>query len=249
MPEDKPITNDQLRGLLDALLGGNPAAPDQAQNAGQSLDQLLGNMASPTNATADDQSAGSSFGDLLGTMMGSAPQGANAPTTGAGSDPLGSILGGLLSGGMPQGGAQTQDAMSGDPMSAILGGLLGGGMQGGSGAGALGNNSFLAPIVRAIAAKIGISPQIAEAVVSFALTQLMSGDGNQLAQLLGGQGTVSKKYLRDSGLVSQLAQQTGMDNKTATKSLQQVLQAFGTQMGEGTLDDRQRSLQSWLETK
>lgn len=161
---------------------------------------------------------------------------------------MSAILGGLLGGGM-QSGTPTQSA-SGDPMSAILAGLLGGGMQGGSsGASALGNNAFLAPIADAIAAKIGISPQIAESIVSFALSQLMSGQGNQLAQMLAGKGTISQKYLRDSGLADQLTQQTGMDTQTAVSSLHQVFQAFGTQMGGGTLDERQQGLQSWLNSK
>ncbi len=170
-----------------------------------------------------------------------------------GGDVMSALLGGLLGGGMPQGGAPMQGAPGmggGDAMSALLGGLLGGGMPGGMpNASAMGNNSFLAPIVDAIAAKIGIPPQIAQLVVSFVLGQLMGGQRDpQLAQMLGGRGTVSQKYLRDSGMVRQLAEQTGLDNKTATKSLQQVMQAFATQMGEGTMEEHQSGLQSWLGT-
>jgi hypothetical protein len=198
------------------------------QNTGQSLDDVLGTLSNSANTTPADSPTGSSLGDILGSMTGGSPQGGGAPATGAGGDPLSAILGGLLGGGMQ------------------------GGMQGGTpGAGALGNNAFLAPIVESIASKIGIPPEIAGTVVSFALSQLMSREGSsgQLAQMLGSRGNVSQKYLRESGLASQLAAQTGMDNKTAVKSLQQVLQAFGTQMGEGTTEDRQQGLQSWLETK
>jgi hypothetical protein len=210
--------------------------------------------------------------------MGGSPQAGSAPLQDAGGDPLGALLGGLLGGGMsPSGGLPAQgtgggdplssflgglqgggpaapdaSAASADPMSALLGGLLGGGMQGGpagAGAGSLGNNAFLAPIVEAIASKIGLPPQIGGVVVSFALNQLMGGQRDpQLAQMLGGKGIVSQKYLRDSGLVSQLAEQTGMDNKSAVKSLQQVFKAFGTQMSEGTMEKRQADLQSWLAT-
>ena len=67
--------------------------------------------------------------------------------------------------------------------------------------------------------------------------------------MLGVSGSVSPKYLRDSGLANQLAEQTGLDKKTATKSLQQVLQAFGTQMSEGTMEDRQKSLQVRLKNQ
>lgn len=253
MPTDNPIASDPLRGLFSALLNGSPAVQDHMRNTGQSLDQIMASLWNDASASSGDRSPSEPFGDLLGTMMGGAPQSGDTPTPNAGGDPLGSILGSLLGGGMQQGSAPLPSApgTSGDPMSAILGSLLGGGMQGGTpNASALGGNSFLAPIVDAIAAKIGIPPQIAEAVVSFALGQLVGGQRDpQLVQMLAGRGTVSQKYLRDSGLVSQLTQRTGMDPKTATKSLQQVLEAFGTQMGEGTTDDRQKSIQSWLESK
>jgi len=210
MTEDKSIANDPMRGLLDALLGGNP-----------------------TNTPTENPSAGGAFSDLLGTMMGGTSPNANAPTLGASGDPLGSLLGGLLGGGPTQANTPTQDAAGGEPMSALLGGLLGGGMPGGADTTVLGNNSFLAPIIQTIVAKFGIPPQIAETIISFALTQLLSGQGGQLAQMLGNKGTVRQKYLRDSGLANQLAEQTGMDSKTAAKSLQQVLDAFGAQMGQG----------------
>jgi hypothetical protein len=271
MPE-----NDPLSGLLGALIGGHPAVQAHMQNTGQSLDQVLAGLSNTANPPADGGATRSPLGDILGSMVSGSPQAGSAPATG--DDPMSALLGSLLGGGMPQGGAPSQSApatggdplsallgggmpqggapsqgapaMGGDPMSALLGGLLGGGMQGGPGASALGSNAFLAPIVDAIAAKIGIPPPIAQVVVSFALTQLMGGQRDpQLAQMLGGRGNVSQKYLRDSGLVKQLAQQTGMDNKTATQSLQQVLQAFGTQMGTGTTEDRQQGLQSWLTDK
>ncbi|MGE5263999.1 MAG: hypothetical protein ACM3S0_11515 [Acidobacteriota bacterium] len=276
MPGNSPLSNDPLSGLLGALLGGHPAVQEHMQNTGQSLDDVLGTLSNSANTPPADSPTGSSLGDILGSMTGGAPQGGGAPAAGAGGDPLSAILGGLLGGGMqggtPGAGGDPLSAIlggllgggmlggmqggtpgaGGDPLSAILGGLLGGGMQGGmAGAGALGNNAFLAPIVESIASKIGIPPEIAGTVISFALSQLMSREGGsgQLAQMLGSRGSVSQKYLRDSGLASQLAAQTGMDNKTAVKSLQQVLQAFGTQMGEGTTEDRQQGLQSWLETK
>jgi hypothetical protein len=51
---------------------------------------------------------------------------------------------------------------------------------------------------------------------------------------------VSQKYLRHSGRANQLAQQAGMDNKTSAKSLPHVLHASGTQMGERTMENRQK---------
>lgn len=183
----------------------------------------------------NDPTKNDPLGDLLGSLLGG-DQAIQGQTQNPG-DPLDQFLGNI------SGNANT--ASSGSPgggsLGEILGGLMGGaqqgGMQGGApGGGAPGANASLAPIIDAIAEKIGIPPQIATTIVTFALSQLMSGQGNQLAQMLGGRGTVSREYLRDSGLADQLTQQTGMDNETAVKSLQQVFQAFGSQMGGGTQD-------------
>jgi len=231
-PAGGGATRGAFGDILGSLLGGAPEAGSEPAAGGDPMSVLLS-----------------------GLLGGGTPQG-GAPMQGAPAtegDPMSVLLSGLLGGGTAQGGALMQGApeAGADPMSMLLGSLLGGGAQGAvPGGGALGNNAFLAPIVDAIAAKIGIKPEIAQVIVSFALTQLMSQQRDpQLAQVLGGKGAVSQKYLRDSGLASQLAQQAGLDNKTAMKSLQQVFQALGTQMGEGTMDDRQQSLESWLRTK
>lgn len=219
MPENDPKSDDALSGLLGALLGGQSGGQNQAQTGGQGLEQLLGDLMGGVNAAPGASSSDNPLGGLLGSLMGGESQTGSAN---AGGDPLGAALSGLFTG-------QTQEN------APSAGGLAG--------------NAFLAPIIEAIAAKIGIPPQIAGAVVSFALTQLLSGQRDpQLAQMLAGKGTVSPKYLRDSGLANQLAQQTGMDSKTAVKSLQQVFQVFGTQMGQGTTEDRAANLQDWLGT-
>jgi hypothetical protein len=253
VPDNDQITNDPSSGLLGALLGGHPVVQDHMQNTGQSLDQIMASLSNSANPSSNSSSPSGSFADILGSLMGGARQAGNGPMSGTGGDALGSILGSLLGGGTPPGGQPAQNAPgTGDNvMGAILGSFLGGGVQDSTpSASALGSNSFLAPIVDAIAARIGIQPQIAQTVVSFALTQLIGAQGNkQLAHTLAKNGTVSQGFLRTSGLVNQLCQQTGMDSKTATKSLQKVLEAFGTQMAEVSLADRQQNLQSWLESK
>lgn len=234
MPENDSGTNDPLTGLLGALLGGQPGAQDQTQNGGLPLDQILGSLISNAGATPTAGSSNSPLGDIIGGLMGGAPQGEGTSIPGAGGDPLSAMLGSLMGGGMPQAGGQGQPPQATDAMGAALGGLMGGETQGAA-ASPLAANSFLAPIIEAITSKIGIPPQLAGAVVSFALAQLMGGQRDpQLAQMLGGKGTVSQKYLRDSGLATQLAEQTGLDKKAAAASLQQVLQVFGTQMTGGS---------------
>jgi hypothetical protein len=145
-----------------------------------------------------------------------------------------------------------------DPIGSILGGLLGVDMSGG--AGAIANNPltnvFVAPIADALARKTGMAPGIARVVVVFALTTLMSAmthqgsrkgfNANDLVERRSTDGTVSQKYLKDSGLVSQLAQQSGLDQKTAAASLQQAFAALGTHVGEGSMEDKQAELQTLL---
>ena len=121
-----------------------------------------------------------------------------------------------------------------DPLGSILGGLLGGGQQGNAPAGgSLSDNSVLGPIIDSLAAKFGVSPQIAGAVVTIALTYLAGRAGGAAAQKAR-KGKVSRKFLQESGLVGQLQQQTGMDSATAAASLSHVFQAFGAQMSGGT---------------
>ncbi|MBM3128574.1 MAG: hypothetical protein FJ009_08100 [Chloroflexi bacterium] len=253
---------------------GKRSAPAQQDAGGDMLGSILGSMmggGAPSGRTAPQTSAGGDvLGSILGSMMGGgAPSGRTAPQTSAGGDVLGSLLGGLLGGGTPapssaptpsrRSRSTKQMPSSGpDPIGSILGGLLGTDVAGG--AGAVANNPltnvFVAPIADALARKTGMAPGIARVVVVFAVTTLMSAmtqqgsrkgfNANDLVARLSTDGTVTQKYLKDSGLVSQLAQESGLDQKTAALSLQQAFQALGTQMGEGTLDDHQHELQTLL---
>ncbi len=177
----------------------------------------------PANNPANDP-----LGGLLGGLLGGGPssQGQTQP-----ADVLGGLLGGLLGGG--QSGAPSPQGGGGDALGGILGGLLGGGQQGlAPSGGNLSNNSLLGPIIDSIAAKFGVSPQIAGAVVTIALTYLTGSAGGAAAQKVR-KGKVSRKFLQDNGLVSQLQEQTGMDSDTAAASLSHVFQALSAQMAGG----------------
>jgi hypothetical protein len=238
--QTQPAGGDPLGAILGGLLGGGmQQGGGQAQSGG-----------------------GDAMSAILGSLLGGATQQGGGQAQSAGSNPLGDILGSLLGGAAQQQttsvktqstgkkskrAGQTSQSAGSNPLGDILGGLLGGGasQSGAAASGSLGNNAFVASIVDAIAAKIGIPPQIAQIVVSLALSHMMSGQGSKLTQSLASQGTVTQKYLKDSGLVSQVTQQTGVDNATAAKSLQQAFQALGTQMGPGTMADRQKTLAAW----
>ncbi|MEW5719475.1 MAG: hypothetical protein AB1817_12655 [Chloroflexota bacterium] len=263
-----------LGGLLGALLGGTPQAQNQMQQTGQSLDDILGSnsgsQAAPamndllgallgsasTGGTPAQGAGGDALGALLGSMLGGGAPTEGAPAQGAGGDMLGSLLGSMLGGGA-QPGTPAQGA-GGDQISSMLGGLLG--VDPSGGAAVIANNpianGFVAPIVEALARKTGIAPGIAQVVVVFAINALLSGvmqqgarqgfNSSELVEKLSSGEPVTQKYLKDSGLLADLTQQTGLSQKTASQSLQQVFQALGTQMGEGTVSDHQEELQTLL---
>jgi hypothetical protein len=209
----------QGAGDLGSLVGGGGA---QGAQGGGVLDGLLGGGGAQSAQGA---------GDLGSLMEGGGAQGAQ------GGDVLGSLLGGLLGGGVPQGGQQMPTAQAG-----------------------ISSHPFLAPIVNGLAQKLGLPPAIAEVVVSFALTQLLNSLMNR-ASTGGAQGmqsfaspqragegagdlqmedisqrfqsgqAIDAKYLRSAGLSQQLADQTGLDHKTAAASLEQAFQLLGGALG------------------
>ena len=266
---------DQVLGSISGSQAPSGGTPSQSAS-GDVLGSVLGSMLGGGGAQSGGMSSQSAGGDVLGSLLGGLLGGGGAQSggmssQGAGGDVLGSLLGGLLGGGMsPQGGtpmpsqrgypSQQMPAAGGDPISSILGGLLG--VNTGGGASAIANNpienAFVQPIANALAKKTGMAPGIAQVVVVFALTTLMSAatqkatqkgfSPSDLVNKLATDGTVSQKYLKDSGLVTQLAQQSGLDQGTAAKSLQQAFAALGTHVGEGSMEDKQAELQSLRKT-
>jgi len=219
--------------------------------------------------TQSSQPAPSVGGDLLGSLLGSALGGGQTPSQGApsaGGDMLGSLLGGMLGGGGQMPGQMAGQGMPSQGMPSgggnMLGGLLGSllGVNTGGGASAIANNpisnALVAPIADALSKKTGMAPGIAQVVVVFALQALLSAatqqgsqkgfNASDLVNKLTTDGTVSQKYLADSGLVDQLAQQSGLDKQTAARSLQQTFTALGTHVSQGTVDDHQQAMQKVL---
>jgi len=179
----------------------------------------------------DDQAHGDPLADLLGGLLGggTSPGGADlAGMLGGGSSEQGdsmAALAGMLGGGGPQ---------QGDSMAAISGDILGGGGSG------LGSNDLLSPIVNGISEKLGLPPDIVRMVVAFLIGKLLSGElgsglstqaeGSDLSGLLSQLGSgrgIDADYLQSTGMSEELSQQTGLDADTATRSLQEVLQALG----------------------
>jgi hypothetical protein len=262
---------ERLRRLLSGLLGDNPRPEPQGSSPETDpLAQLLQGMMGGQQPQAASQPAqaapapgGMDLGGLLGGLLGGGglaggtPQAAEdygaAPETESapGGLELGGLLGGLLGGmGGPTAGVGPGQAAAG---AGGLGGIMDA-LLGGEGSGPA-SNSLLAPIVDGLAEKLGLPPQIAQAVVAFVLGKLMDRrlqPGLDIALTAGPEAArtraasledvvqqmnrgqqVTKTAIRDAGLAEELAAHTGLDRATAEASLQEVLNALGGEFGAG----------------
>jgi hypothetical protein len=263
-----------MEDLLKGFLGGADSQARGRQAGGDPLSDLLRGILGGVTAPQEG-GGGTGLDDILGGILGGGAQGAGGAGLGdilgggsgaqdAGGTGLDDILGGILGGG---GGAQ---AGGGIGMDDILGAIMG---RGGAN---LGGNSFLAPIIQGLAEKLGLSPGIAQAVVGFVIAKLLpgllagarapapsstgrpraapstqEGQGLDLDHLLGTMGAgrdLEPSYLRSTGMVDELAQQTGLDPDTAGQSLQQVFGMFGAQLGGAPRAEKKKGLDHLLDT-
>ncbi|MCZ2123422.1 MAG: hypothetical protein LC108_14280 [Anaerolineales bacterium] len=198
------------------------------------------------------QAGADPMASLIGGLLGGQPQstgGAHAPVNpnaggGSGADLVGGLVSTLL-GGQPQsGGGQTSSLGGGADLSGMMG-LLETfmGSQGNTSASSMGmtNNdpimALLTPFVAPLAKKAKISPEIAMIVVSFVVHKLLahyptSGrDSNSfdLDNLIGqiNTGKVDPGMLRQSGMVSELSQKTGLNEAQTEQALQFAFAGVG----------------------
>lgn len=165
------------------------------------------------------------------------------------SDPMADLIGSLL-------GTQQQQNPAAGPQGGGLGDMMGllemfmGGNQSGmtNQNQSMGLNSplmgLLQPFVAQLAKKMNIPPEIAMIVVSLVAHKLLahhptSGrDSNtfdlddMLTQM--NSGKVNPNVLRQSGMVRELTQRTGMNETDAEKALTTAFSMFGKQIKTGT---------------
>ncbi len=195
-----------------------------------------------------------SMDDILKILVDSRKQ---QPSASQGADPMTELLGGLLGGGSaPSGGSASQSNGMTEALGNLLGGQSSGGQQSGlggmmsllemfTGAGGQGQSALtgnplgglLQPLVKPLAEKLNISPEIAAVVISFVLQKLLahhptSGrDSTQfnIDDLFGqlGSGKLDPTTLKNSGMVDELASVTGMDRAQARKSLNTAFAMVG----------------------
>jgi hypothetical protein len=188
-------------------------------------------------------------------------------------DILGSILGGAM-GGQPQ---QQQMPSAGQgglgPLGSILGAVIGGGAAGGGDLKSIGisvaANAFLAPIVNKIAAKLGLPPSVAQAIVAFAVQKLVLGAAQQRAQpsagsavqpqagtapnindilqTLGQGQRIDRRTIKMVGFADELAAEADIDPTTAARGLQAVFDEFsGPMTTTAEQPDYSSLLQKWV---
>lgn len=273
---------DPLDGLLGAILGGNPAVQQHAQQQGVSIDDILGSIAGGGQTSAPQMPSapqgqggmGDILGSILGGAMGGQTQQQQMPSSGQGGmgDILGSILGGAMGGQtqQPQMPSTGQGGLG--PLGSILGAVIGGGAAGGGDLKSIGisvaANAFLAPIVNKIAAKLGLPPSVAQAIVAFAVQKLVLGATQQRAQTSAGsvaqpqagagpnindilqslgQGQrVDRRTIKQLGLADELAANTDIDPSTAARGLQAVFDEFSGPMTTTEQPDYSSLLQKWV---
>lgn len=165
---------------------------------------------------------------LEGTQAQQPAQQPEKPTEGQGTDILSNLLQGVLGGGAaPQQQAQQPNALN---IADLLGAVLGGGQA--ATPAQTGMNSLAAPIANILAEKLGISPQIAQMVVTFAMAALLSKGkerGNELGSSRAAlQGVdfdelLESDFVYRSGMAGRLSQESGLSEDEAATSLYEAM--------------------------
>ena len=172
-----------------------------------------------SNSSDNQNPMGALVGSLLGGLQ--SPQGASGN-----QDLMGSLVGSLLGGGQPQAGGNQQPAGGLGGMMGLLENVMGGGSTGANDP----IMGLLQPFIAPLAKKANISPEIASIVVSFVVHKLLahhptSGRDStefnfeDMFQQMSS-GKIDQNMLRSSGMVKELSAKTGLDEATATRSLE-----------------------------
>ena len=171
--------------------------------------------------------------DLLKALMEGAQAqkpAAQTPKDASGFDMLGEILQGALGGSTaPQQPTQPQQQPSALNIADLIGMVLGGGQA--SSPSQMGMNPLVAPIAKMLADKLGVSPQIAQMIVQFAMAALLSKRnerGTASGTASGQQGfdlddLLEGDFAYSSGMASRLSKESGLSEDEAAYSLQEAM--------------------------
>lgn len=210
-PTERPSPqSDPMTELIGGLLGGGETA------GGGQADAIAG---------------------MLGNLLGGSGQASSQAGMGQ-SNAMAGMLDSLLGGSPSQMGGQ-QTGLSG--LMSLLEMFTAAGGQSGLGQPAMASSpltGLLQPLVEPLAKKLKIPPELAMVVISFVLQKLLahhptSGrdstqfDLDDLFNQLSATGKINPNILQNSGMVEELSRLTGLDQATATKSLNTAFTMVG----------------------
>ncbi len=241
-----------MEDIMKALMQSAGQSQGQAASGGGAggdlLSGVLGSLMSGGQQATSQQSGGADLlSGVLGGLMGGGQQQA-MPQQQAGGDMLSGMLGGLMGGGQqPMQQQQSGGDMMLGMLEQVIGGQPGQGQQLGisqMGSMNMGTGNpmmgLLQPIVSQVAAKLNISPQIATVVASIAMHYLLSSHPatspqapmnlGAVMQQLGRSGNLSQGMLRNSGMVNDVMQATGLNKQDALRSLDTTFGVLGSQV-------------------
>ncbi len=205
-----------------------------------SMEDIMKALMQTSGGTQPQQQSGGAGADMLSQAIGGA---LGMPQSSGGGGGLGSLLGSLLGGGSQQSNTPATQMLSG--LEQIIGGTPGSGqLSMNQGSMNLGSNSpvmmLIQPVVNQLAAKAGISPQIATIVTSIALHYLLQSHPstpgasplnlNSVMNTLAAGGQVPQNTLQQSGIINDVMQATGLNQQQATRSINQTFSVLGSQV-------------------
>ncbi len=233
---------DIMKALMQSTSGSTPAS----SGGSDAMSQVLGGLLGGAQQSGGQQGGASQGGDMLsqaiGGLLGGGQPG-NASQGGA--DMLSQAIGGLLGGGQQGGSAAGVGQLLGG-LQQIIGGTPGTGQPLPQGGGNVNMGSsdpimmLLQPVVNQLAAKAGLSPQMATIIASIAVHYLIQSHPNtpgasplnlgSVMQTLASGGRLDEQALHKSGIVNDVMQATGMDQQKAVKSLNTTFDVLGGQV-------------------
>ncbi len=180
---------------------------------------------------------------MLGSIMNELAQPGNAQA-------LSQALGGVM-GGSQQGGAPVGQLLSG--LEQVIGGNPSTGqLQAQSGAVDPNNPvmGLIGPVANVVAAKAGVSPQVATTVAGIAMHYLLSSHPaaggraplnlSEITQQMAS-GSVSQQTLQSSGMVNAVVKATGLSQQQAAKSLDATFAHLATHVNKERLAGKQKA--------
>lgn len=237
-PNNRPANDNQaIIDLLGGILGGGNSPQAQPARPAQPAPSV-----EPGYSQVEENPIADLIGSIFGGMGGAErPVSPQAQPSGGSGNGIADLIGSLIGGG---GGRQQS---SGNGIADLIGSMIGGG------AGM--NAQRITPMAQMLSEKTGLSPIVAQAVVAFFLAKMIEFVGQRFSggtQPALPQGRPQQAYpqssstvdldhllnnmhdeevvnseLSNSDMARELASTTGLDEETATQSLQTLVMMVG----------------------